>query len=162
MDLELITKAVGLAGASVSSVSAAADLAARIKGMFVGGQPPAEGEVKSLIGELMAQIGAAQAANATLQIELAQLRLAMQKEDAARAKLGRYALRKTEGGDIVYVLREDQRGDEPDHFACPRCFEDGVRSILQTFGFSKTALACNACNGTYRIKPDSGMRGQGF
>jgi hypothetical protein len=43
----------------------------------------------------------------------------------------RYLLKDFGGETFAYVLREDQRGDEPMHRLCAACFTDGRKSILQ-------------------------------
>ena len=62
----------------------------------------------------------------------------------------RYVLAPTstssEEAAIAYKLRDEaRRDDEPTHFICPYCYEDRIKSILQTTG--RSGVLCPRCNG---------------
>ncbi len=42
-----------------------------------------------------------------------------------------YQLTEVSSGVFVYVLQKAKEGLEPEHWACPRCFENKKKSILQ-------------------------------
>ncbi len=92
----------------------------------------------------------AQAAQGSLAARIAQL-----EEEAVRSKdweeeKARYVLAPTstssEEAAIAYKLRDEaRRDDEPTHFICPYCYEDGIKSILQITG--RSGVLCPRCNG---------------
>lgn len=93
------------------------------------------------------------------------------KEEIARIKAWerqkqRYKLAQVgEGGGIAYALKESMSESEPPHWICTKCYEDGVRMILQPRtkdGY--TYLYCPACKmeiPTYhrRLSPPSYEKG---
>ena len=152
-DLETIKQALELAGSSIQSVGALADIADRVKSFLKSPQPRTDAEIERLIAELTSQVAKAQFTNAQLHVHLTTLLLAMQKANEAQAKLARYELRRTPGGDLVYALRESERGSEPEHFACPKCYENGLRALLQPYSHDGAAVGCQSCRSTYWIAP---------
>lgn len=66
----------------------------------------------------------------------------------------KYELFKTEGGAVVYRLREElvKRG-EVEHFVCPTCYDNQRgRYILQPDKEQSTFLRCSGgCEGRYRF-----------
>ena len=51
-----------------------------------------------------------------------------------------------ERGGTAYALKETCKGSEPPHWICPKCYEDGRRSILQPeYDHHRANMACYTC-----------------
>jgi hypothetical protein len=64
------------------------------------------------------------------------------------AQKSRYELRNTGQGSLAYHLIEAAAPNEPPHWICPTCYEDGKRSILkhETIPQGRAQiLACHPC-----------------
>jgi len=73
------------------------------------------------------------------------LRVANQKADV----LGRYELLGLGEGQVVYALKQEFQGVEPEHFCCTNCYDTGRRSVLKPqnqIGGTWVRFACPACN----------------
>ena len=98
---------------------------------------------------VMTAQGAALAAQAT-QMQLTS-RIAQLEQEAARVndwdnEKARYELAQTERrpGQLAYKLREEAKQEgEPTHYICTTCYEEGVKSILQTI--NGRPLLCPRC-----------------
>ncbi|MEM7269657.1 MAG: hypothetical protein AAF401_10430 [Pseudomonadota bacterium] len=79
-----------------------------------------------------------------------------------QADFDRYALTATEGGARLYRLKPGCEAGEPDHYICPKCITDRVKSILQPNG---TQVECPRCGGLFQSEaqvvadPRVGRRG---
>lgn len=64
----------------------------------------------------------------------------------------RYALHNLGPGTFVYRLKADSQGEEPIHDLCPCCYEQGVKSILQSAGYAnmRTRFTCPKCKTMYQ------------
>lgn len=63
----------------------------------------------------------------------------------------RYELVLTEGGAIVYKLKDKFANEEPPHYICPRCFEiRGKRSFIQPSVLGR--YQCDTCFRSYKVK----------
>lgn len=63
----------------------------------------------------------------------------------------RYQLHELVPGTFVYRVKPAMKGSEPMHDLCPRCYEDGVKSILQQAadqGWHR-ALVCPKCEAVF-------------
>lgn len=74
------------------------------------------------------------------------------------AQRGRYALFEITKGSFVYRLKTVQSvshdGDpvapEPDHCVCQRCFDNGIKVVLQrSVVWGVVSLQCGGCQGSY-------------
>ncbi len=85
-----------------------------------------------------------------LQKEIARLK-AWEQE---RAK---YVLKEVSQGNFAYVLKDDTKAEEPKHWLCCQCFNDGYKSVVQFSGhkeFHKVFL-CNKCKSTLLVRIES-------
>lgn len=151
--LQLIQQLVGMAGAGVTTTTAAVDLAQRVQGAFKAAKPGSDPEVRALLADLSSQVVDAKLANVELKSKLFELLTAMERADETKAKLARYSLYPTMGHNYVYALRESERGTEPPHFICPRCYEDGQCSILQGVGAYFARVECKRCGSEFAMNP---------
>ncbi|KZK85753.1 MULTISPECIES: hypothetical protein [unclassified Pseudovibrio] len=51
--------------------------------------------------------------------------------EAKRELLDRYQLIELDEGSLVYELKANAGTEEPHHYACPNCLEDGRKTVLQ-------------------------------
>ncbi len=110
-------------------------------------------DLNGAIIEMQGTIIAAQAVALEAQAEQGRLasRIAQLEEATVRSRVWEeekalYVLASTFdwGTPIAYQLRDEARRDgEPEHFICPNCYEDGMKSILQfRSGFGLRCLKC--------------------
>jgi transcriptional regulator with GAF, ATPase, and Fis domain len=64
----------------------------------------------------------------------------------------RYSLHQFPSAGLVYKLKESAGSDEPMHYACPKCADEGGHSKLQIWG--KTKLQCPKCTTVFPTEPD--------
>lgn len=72
----------------------------------------------------------------------------VQMEDWQREKQ-RYELHEVKPGVLTYALKESMREGEPAHQLCAKCYQDGVKSILQSEHLAigrAEMLICNRCH----------------
>ena len=79
------------------------------------------------------------------------------KYDKWETEKERYEHYEVGPGNHVYRLRKEcKRDNEPDHFICPSCYEDGRKSILQdnsspTLNYRR--VGCSRCCEDIRYRP---------
>ena len=134
-------------GDLTQSFQAIVSIAQKLKAL--GGRAKQDGaseeftrELNGTVIEMQDTVMAAQAVALDAQAERGRLasRVAHLEEEAVRSKdwveeKARYALAYT-GADLnstlAYKLRDEARRDgEPEHFICAKCYEDGIKSIMQ-------------------------------
>ena len=74
----------------------------------------------------------AQNAQSRLLSEINKLKDQVKRADDWAKEKARYELIKRDNSQ-VYKLREGSREDDPMHYSCPVCYEEGMKSILQQF-----------------------------
>ena len=111
-------------------------------------------EVKTKIIEIQNKLGETQDTLFGLREELFKLQEANNKlnrelENAQswQAKSDQYELTKTNGGAVVYIFKS-----EPEHFACPSCFNSKQVHILQTNRTISGKYRCTGCNSEFPIE----------
>lgn len=72
------------------------------------------------------------------------------EEEVSRLKAwdgerNRYELKDIGGAMFVYMLKRSERGNEPPHWLCPNCFEDGKKSLFQRKSASLVTTDCPRC-----------------
>jgi hypothetical protein len=120
---------------AVTSLKAAFDIT---KGMI---QLKSDAEIQVRVIELQSAILAAQSSAMAAQSEQSSMiqRVGQLEEEIARMKAWgeqkkRYKLIHPpwgRGGAMVYALKESCKGSEAAHWICTKCYEDGIRMILQ-------------------------------
>ncbi len=81
------------------------------------------------------------------------------KEEIARVKAWeetkkRYSLYEPTAGTFVYVIKEESKGEEPSHWICANCYNEGKRSILQlkTVGVENNHYLCPLCKTEFKVR----------
>lgn len=66
----------------------------------------------------------------------------------------RYQLHQTEAGGLVYRIKPEAQGSEPVHDICAKCYEDGIKSLMQSAPDANWHLmvACHRCNSQVKVK----------
>jgi hypothetical protein len=59
------------------------------------------------------------------------LEAAVARGQAWDAERGRYQLHEFPTGALAYVLKEESANGEPAHRICPKCYNEGHKSLLQ-------------------------------
>lgn len=125
MDMSLIT-------GTITSLRFAGDIAKS----FLSLQSMAEiqGKVIELQSAILSAQGSAMEANAqqmSMAEEIRALQTQIESMKGWRKEAERYKLVEPWGnGSLVYALRNDSKADEPAHYICTKCFEDGRKSLL--------------------------------
>ena len=144
MDTNLLSDLVDLVGTGAKSANSLVDLAKRLKGLTGSTKPTRDAEVETLIANLLIEIANTKIANAELKFKLTELLEAMNVEKDRQAKLVGYVLHKTEVGGFAYAPKDTPPDHDDFHLICPRCYEDGIRSILQKRGVDYKCPRCSA------------------
>lgn len=118
---------------TIGGLKAAMDIA---KGLNAAAGAVALNEAKiALQGAILeAQAGllAAQEAQTANLKRIDELEARIVQLDAWEREKQRYELREFPTGALAYVLKEGDQTGEPSHRLCPRCYQEGHKSILQT------------------------------
>ena len=115
--------------------------------------------VKTKIIEIQNKLGETQDTLFGLREELFKLQEANNKlnkelENAQswQTKADQYELTKTNGGAVIYIFK-----GQPEHFACPSCFNSKQVHILQTNRTYSGKYRCTGCNNEFPIEPNKNM-----
>lgn len=116
-----------------------------------------DAEAKPKILEALQKLGEAQDTLFALREELFslqatnnQLRQEISDSKSWQAKAGQYELVKTTGGAVVYRFT-----GQPEHFACPSCFNSKQIQILQTNRTISGKYRCTGCTSEFPVDPHS-------
>jgi len=116
-----------------------------------------DAEAKPKILEALQKLGEAQDTLFALREELFslqtsnnQLRQEIADFKAWKDTLALYELAKTSGGAVVYKFK-----GQPEHFACPSCFNSKQVHILQTSRTMSGKYRCTGCASDFPIEPQS-------
>lgn len=104
-------------------------------------------ELQRVLLEAHGHALAAYTANAQCAERVRQLERRLAEMENWEREQQRYELKEFPGGALAYAVKEAMRGEEPAHYLCAGCMQNGKKSILQghTSGFGGHHLACNAC-----------------
>lgn len=83
-----------------------------------------------------------------LQEERDQLKAELARAQSWQSEAERYELASTAGGAVVYRYK-----NQPEHFACPSCFNKHEVHILQDNKVMAGTFKCTGCGSTYPVKP---------
>lgn len=114
-----------------------------------------DSEVKPKVLEAQAKLGEVQDALFMLRERLSELQ---QERDLLRQELAgakdwqnqvnKYELHSTQGSSVVYKYKS-----EPEHFACPSCFNKHEVHILQDNRVMAGTYKCTGCGSNFPIEP---------
>jgi hypothetical protein len=143
-----------LMDAITSPLKAASDAAEKIlevKGILKFGD-----DIRKLHANVLTGLKAARAAEleqASMQQEIMALKREVADLKASKTKLERYELKRLPPGVFVMALKETEKGTEPEHYACEKCFGDGkirrMQSVLIHRG--QETLKCSGCETVIKI-----------
>jgi hypothetical protein len=147
---------IAIVSSIASSLASATAMAKAMLGMKI------DSEVRAHVGEIQGALMAAQtAALAGLEerfllldkIEKLERRLKAAVDWDEEAK--RYQLQEFPHGTHVYVLKAECADGEPIHRICPNCFQQNLKSILQTTVKHSGAeeVSCSACSASIKLSP---------
>jgi hypothetical protein len=88
-------------------------------------------ELQARLFEARDALSAAQDAQATALERIRELEQEIVKLKDWEGEKQRYELREVASGSFAYSLKSTMAGAEPPHWTCPKCYQDGVKSILQ-------------------------------
>ncbi|KKC27139.1 hypothetical protein [Sphingomonas sp. SRS2] len=145
-------------GAGLGSLKAAKDIVQALNGIQTAA---AINDVKlTLQGHILeAQQGlfAAQEAQTASAQRVNELTAEIQRLRDWSSEKQRYELKNIGVGTFAYMLRPDERRDDPPYWLCTRCFDDGQKSILQFQGRGNDARqvvhSCSRCKATFATRP---------
>jgi hypothetical protein len=101
----------------------------------------------SVVIDLQEKILSAQAQQMTLLERVSQLERQIADSQAWASEKARYQLQELPPGVFVFVLKSDMANGEPEHRLCATCFNNGKKSILQSFGQDQglETILCPIC-----------------
>ncbi|MDN6861085.1 hypothetical protein QO207_31255 [Pseudomonas sp. CAN2814] len=110
-------------------------------------------ELNGVLLGLQSQLNSAHADQTTLTRRIGELEAEIAKFKRWEQESSRYALTQTEFGTLIYRIRPEARGSEPEHSLCPTCFNDGVKSVLQRY--NSIYMNCLRCKMSLQVKPST-------
>ncbi len=117
-------------------------------------------EVQVKVIELQSQILSAQSSALDAQAEQAEnekqlesLNRELTRLKAWEEERAHYVLKEVGTGAFAYVQKEGLGSDEPNHWLCCQCYQDGFKSILQYAGYNKghRVYLCNRCKSSVHL-----------
>lgn len=105
-------------------------------------------EAQSKLGEVQDALFILRERLSELQQERDELRNELAATQAWQVKSSEYELSTSPGGAVVYKYK-----GQPDHWACPSCFNKQEIQILQDNRNMAGTYLCNGCRGNYPVKP---------
>lgn len=143
-------------GVGLGSLKAAYDIA---KGLNDLADTVAINEAKialqNAIIEAQSSLLTAQAAQTVHLNRISELEARIAQLDAWENEKTRYQLQETSTGVLVYALKPNDPAGEPFHRLCPHCFQDNLKSILQTTARHGGGehVECPRCNTKLKLSP---------
>lgn len=147
MDLSLIQ-------GTISGLKVASDMAKDF--LDLKSMADVQGKVIELQSAILAAQSSALAANAdqaAMAEEIRRLREQLALAQAWSVEKQRYRLIALEPGVYAFALNKATAGDEPPHWVCARCFNTGVKYVLQNQGdfYGASEYLCNGCNSKIKV-----------
>lgn len=161
MDLTAVFEALGLAKSGIDATASAVGLAQQARQLL---QSPEKGKVggvdvaaSEIIARLCVELVRAKQEQTALLDKLHELESALRDIERRDQYRARYEMVTTPAGVPLMALKQRPDETEPFHYACPDCFEDGKRAILQP---KAHLLHCNRCGTDFAREraPDVPMR----
>ncbi len=148
----LVSNASGIIGDFFEHATQLIDAVKGIRELGVGNR------VSALSLDLESKLITAQRLTFTLQAEHATALCRTTELEEEIKKLRNWAEEKTNyelkeifPGTHVYSLKPNIQGHGSQHHICPNCYENAVKTILQSSGYTKVhkTLVCHTCNATF-------------
>jgi hypothetical protein len=154
IDTQQITELMQYAKQTDAALKTATGIQDSIKKLFKRTKPNDNSkdsdEVQSLVLQLMSEVKDAQLANVSLKAQLLEIKNAALDAQNKADIFSRYELFETPTKHFVYRLKSDRTDGEPIHDICPKCKEQGLRSILHGGKYRKN---CKECSSVFLFDP---------
>jgi len=141
-DLDTISQVFEVLSKGTKATNGAISVGDKIKKFFKSSKSSGNEELEALVMELMSEVKDAKIANLDLKEQLIVLRDNAMKANARSEDFDRYELWETPTGSLVYRLKHLANQEEPHHYLCPTCKEDGIKSILQGHEEYRSCTKC--------------------
>ncbi|WP_064116756.1 hypothetical protein [Pseudomonas fluorescens] len=104
-------------------------------------------DLNASLMELQQQMMTAQREQMALIDQVGELKKELRAVKDKSSVLDRYQLLKVGPGRVVYALKPEFKGTEPEHFCCTNCFDNGKRSVFKGLNPSDGVMSfhCPAC-----------------
>lgn len=146
----------GSVSAIASSLKAAGDIAKTMIGLRDSGMLQSKTiELQSMILDAQSSAFSAQQERASLIERIGALEAEVARLKAWDTEKQRYELQKWGNGAFARVLKEGEANGEPIHALCAKCYDSGIKSILQANGHIKIydhAWDCPTCRFSLRAR----------
>ena len=145
---------------SIASAASGLQSAGQIVKSLVGLK--VSSEVQAKVIELQAVIMAAQGDALAAQSDqfallerIRNLEAEVAKAKAWEAEKARYQLQEFPAGALAYVLKPDAANGEPSHRICPKCYNEGHKSLLKvkTKRNGGERVECHRCDSNLLLSP---------
>ena len=133
-DFDTITRGLDLAGTGLKHSDTALTLGKKLKELIGKNGSKDQGQQRDIIIDLISELQDAKETNLNLRQQLQDLQSAVFEAQKSHDEFARYYLVETNGGDKIFRLKTELANGEPDHFICPLCKEEGIKTILQGDG----------------------------
>ncbi len=143
-----ISTLLGYVGTATSSIVGATEAGKNLKQLFGRSEVDVTAS-KQLVLDLLDKLIDAKSAQMEIQEGVLALQRELQQRDQFEADLVRYELRDTGRGAMVYRLKSDHSGGQPEHSICPACVAKRVKSILQPATGRLNCLQCPICRAEF-------------
>ncbi|WP_426330294.1 hypothetical protein O0081_12090 [Pseudomonas aeruginosa] len=110
-------------------------------------------ELNGVLLGLQGQLNAAHAEHTGLTARIRELEAEIAKYIRWEEESARYTLTATEFGTFIYRIKPECQGDEPAHSLCVKCFNEGVKSVLQRH--NSIYVNCPRCGTKLQIRPSA-------
>jgi DNA repair exonuclease SbcCD ATPase subunit len=107
-------------------------------------------EAQGKLGEVQDALFVLRERLSELQQERDELKGRLSNAEAWQTQADQYELTTTPGTAVVYKYK-----GQPDHFACPSCFNKHEVHILQDNKLMRGTYRCTGCEANYPVKPPS-------
>jgi hypothetical protein len=147
---------IGEASAAIGSIKAAIEIAKGASGLN------AKTDINLAVIEIQRALLEAQSAAfddreklASQNKRIAELEAELSQVHSWEADKARYKLTETATGVLVYALKPECVGDEPDHRLCVRCYNEGRKSVLQVRQRHSggESVECQHCEAKMTLSP---------
>jgi len=147
-DFNTINSLADLAGSAGKNTGAVIDAVGKIKDLLGSKKPEDQEHLNDLLMEMREKLTETRMQNVDLKEAIIELREALLKQQEKENEFNRYELIKTEEDDLIYSLKDDDERNEPHHYICPRCKEDGIKSIMKA---RSSNAYCDRCNSSIAL-----------
>lgn len=156
MILETLDWAIETANSTAGSIRSAKTIRDAIiktvRGLQSGGADGTEiADLRLLIDDLVDQLRKVEDAQGEIKNALLDAKAEAINFDPVAKIKSRYELFRLGEGDVVFCLRPEHWTEEPMHYVCTQCIDDGIGRPLHRH---RTGFKCPKCQAFYSAQPD--------